>query len=132
MADAAEIVDGHFFEPFAAFIELLVDLDGRFLHYGMGFLAAADKKEVFTPGQTGLPVIVVKRQPEQSGGLGTFIGCFHDVAFAESSGWYTNSTLIPNITACLPLEKTCVLFTKWTREWKVVMRISAFSSGKTV
>ena len=37
----------------APFIQLLVDLDGRFLHFGVGFVRAASQQEVFTPRQPG-------------------------------------------------------------------------------
>lgn len=84
-ADVAEVADRHFLEPFSAFVELFVDLDGCFLHDGMSLLAAADKKEVPSPGEASLPVVIVERQPQDRGRFGTFIGSFHDVVLAESS-----------------------------------------------
>jgi hypothetical protein len=47
VADAAQLADGDVFQSLTAFVELLVDLDGRLLHDGVGFLASAHEDKVF-------------------------------------------------------------------------------------
>ena len=76
-ANAAKLSDGHVLKAFASLIELFVDLDGRLLHDGMGFLAPAHKNEVLAAGQSSFPVVVVKGHSQQGGRFANFVGCSH-------------------------------------------------------
>ena len=77
VADIAEFVDGDVVEAFSAAVEMLVDFDGCLLHDGVSFLAAAEQDEILATGEPGVPVVVIKSQPQQSGGLGFLVGRSH-------------------------------------------------------
>jgi hypothetical protein len=61
-ADASQLARGNVFEALAAFVELFVDLDGRFLHHGVRILRPADQQEIIAARKAGMAVVVVKRQ----------------------------------------------------------------------
>ena len=85
-ADVADLVDRGVFQTLAALVEMLVDLDGRFLHHGVRFLASADEEEVLAAGQAGLAVVVVEGQPEQGGRFAGFVGGSHGCRLSGKIG----------------------------------------------
>ena len=53
------------FQPLAATVEMLVDLDGGFLHQAVRLLRTAAEDEILTARQAGHPVLAVEAQPQQ-------------------------------------------------------------------
>ena len=74
VGDLVEFVGGDGVEGFAAAFEVLVQLDGFFLHDAMRFLAAADQLEVVAGGDAGMTVLVVEAEAQQHGGFLRFRG----------------------------------------------------------
>jgi hypothetical protein len=83
-ADVAEIAHGDVFQTLTSSVEVLVDLQGRFLHRGVCSLAAAVEDEILAARQPGVTIVVVEGQSEQGGGFALLIGGFHR---AVSTGW---------------------------------------------
>ena len=77
VADIAEFADRCVFQAFAPPVEVLVDLQGCFLHYGVRLLAPAAKQEVFSPREPGVTILAIKGQPQQGGRLAMFVGGSH-------------------------------------------------------
>ena len=76
MANVAKFVDRSVFEPFSFFLQMLVDLDGCFLHDSMRILASTPKKEIFPFGHSRLIILGVECQPQQ-GRLIFWVRSFH-------------------------------------------------------
>ena len=77
LADVAQLIDRRVLKPLAAPIEMLVNLDGRFLHHGMRFLTAADEDEVVAASEPRVPVFVIEGHAKQRGRFAGRIRSFH-------------------------------------------------------
>ena len=64
MRDVVELLVADFFELLAFGFQLLIDLDDLLGHHFMGFLRAADEREVWPGGDT-LLAVGIQPQPEQ-------------------------------------------------------------------
>ncbi len=77
LADVAELFDRGLLKPLALPVEMLVDLQGRLLHDGVGFLRTADEDEIVAARQTSMSVVVVEGDAQQCGRSGSGLGGFH-------------------------------------------------------
>ena len=76
-ADIAKFLQRGVLKPFALPVKMLVDLHGRLLHHGVGFLGTADKDEIIAARQPGMAVIVIEGNAEERGRSGGGLGGFH-------------------------------------------------------
>ena len=67
MKDIPQFLGAGVFEAFAAFGELLVDLDGRFLHDFVRFLGAADEEKIVAAREPLVAVLVVETDAQHAG-----------------------------------------------------------------
>ena len=67
MADVPKFSDGDVFKAFAAAVQLLVDLDGGFLHDRVRIMRSAQKREVIATSYPFMSVFGIKGQPKQGG-----------------------------------------------------------------
>ena len=66
MGDVVELLVADLFELFAARLEFFVDLDGLLGHHLVGFLRAADEREI-RAGRQPLVAVGIKADAEQQG-----------------------------------------------------------------
>ena len=78
-ADVAEFADGHVFQAFAPLVELLVDLDGRFLHHGVGFLAPADSRKFLPRVSRVCPSSLSNASPSRAADLRASLAALTEV-----------------------------------------------------
>ncbi len=69
MADVSQLSGGNVLETFSAGIEVFVDLDGRFLHDGVGVLAASTEEEVLPARDPSVTIVVVQPHAQERGRL---------------------------------------------------------------
>ena len=87
IGDFVELVAGDGVEGFAAAFEVLVELDGFFLHRAVGFLAAADQFEIVAGRDAGMAVLVVQTEAEQHGLFLRFRGFDRLLHLNQSTRW---------------------------------------------
>jgi hypothetical protein len=78
VADIAKFRNGDVFQAFSAAVEVFVDFEGRFLHYGVRIFASTPKEEILPSRYPGLVVVFVEAQSQQGSGFFRGVGCFHD------------------------------------------------------
>ena len=77
VADIAEFLGRDVFQAFAASVEVFIDFERRFLHDGVRIFTSPPKEEILALRDSGLIVILVETQAEQSGRFFWFLRCFH-------------------------------------------------------
>ena len=80
MANIFQLADRDIIEPLSAGIEVFVNLDGRFLHHSVCILATSTEKEVLSPGNPSVPIVVIESDSQKGSRFPlrfTPVGCFH-------------------------------------------------------
>ena len=67
LADVAKFRHRGVLKPLALPVEMLVDLNRRFLHYGMGFLGTADEDKIIATSQPSMAIVVVEGDAQKRG-----------------------------------------------------------------
>jgi len=75
-SDVGEFLVAHFFQAFAARLELFVDLDGFLGHHVVGLLRAADQREIIALGDA-LMAVGIQPEAEDRGFAFRFFGVGH-------------------------------------------------------
>jgi hypothetical protein len=77
VGDLVELFVADLFQRLAAMFQVLVHLDGLFLHYAMCLFAAAHELEVLAGRDAGVAILVVKPKAQQPGFLSLFALASH-------------------------------------------------------
>lgn len=67
LADVPQLADRNVLKPLTASLEVLVNLDRRFLHAVMGLFRAPAEHEIVAPRQPCMPVVTIETQAHQAG-----------------------------------------------------------------